>query len=126
MLSYCGEHAGNVKEEEPAEAAAEDTADSPGEAAPTPRAAPDTGGDDAMTGDAPTPYVAPPTPAVEAPAAAPEEKKEPESMKYQAVATIGIALIAMGEDVGAEMALRQFQHLVSCSRSRQNPADRRR
>jgi 26S proteasome regulatory subunit N1 len=32
---------------------------------------------------------------------------------YQAVAVIGIALIAMGEDVGAEMALRQFQHLVS-------------
>lgn len=32
---------------------------------------------------------------------------------YQAFAVIGIALVAMGEDVGAEMSLRQFNHLVS-------------
>lgn len=32
---------------------------------------------------------------------------------FQAFAVIGIALVAMGEDVGAEMSLRQFQHLVS-------------
>lgn len=38
---------------------------------------------------------------------------EVKALKHQAVAVIGIALIAMGEDVGAEMALRQFQHLVS-------------
>jgi 26S proteasome regulatory subunit N1 len=31
---------------------------------------------------------------------------------HQAIATIGIALIAMGEDVGADMSLRQFDHLV--------------
>lgn len=32
---------------------------------------------------------------------------------FQAFATIGIALVAMGEDVGAQMAIRQFNHLVS-------------
>ncbi|KAF8634856.1 hypothetical protein AX17_004104 [Amanita inopinata Kibby_2008] len=31
---------------------------------------------------------------------------------FQAFAVIGIALIAMGEDVGAEMSLRQFNHLM--------------
>ena len=43
------------------------------------------------------------------------EKKEDskEDDMYQAFATIGVALIAMGEDVGAEMAIRQFNHLVS-------------
>ena len=32
---------------------------------------------------------------------------------HQAVCVLGIALIAMGEDIGAEMALRTFNHLVS-------------
>jgi 26S proteasome regulatory subunit N1 len=32
---------------------------------------------------------------------------------FQGFAVIGIALVAMGEDVGAEMSLRQFQHLVN-------------
>jgi 26S proteasome regulatory subunit N1 len=41
------------------------------------------------------------------------EEGEPKPLKHQAVATLGIALIAMGEDIGSEMALRQFQHLVS-------------
>ncbi|KAL7419023.1 proteasome regulatory particle base subunit [Cryptotrichosporon argae] len=36
-----------------------------------------------------------------------------EPLKHQAVAVIGIALVAMGEEVGAEMALRQFQHLMT-------------
>lgn len=31
---------------------------------------------------------------------------------FQAFAVIAIALIAMGEDIGAEMSLRQFNHLV--------------
>merc|ERR1719223_654448 len=31
---------------------------------------------------------------------------------FQAFAVIGIAMIAMGEDIGAEMALRQFNHLM--------------
>lgn len=39
------------------------------------------------------------------------DDKETEVM-FQAFATIGIALIAMGEDVGTEMALRQFGHLM--------------
>lgn len=33
----------------------------------------------------------------------------------QGVAVLGIALIAMGEEIGAEMALRTFGHLVSNS-----------
>lgn len=43
------------------------------------------------------------------------EKKEDskEDDGYQTFAVIGIALVAMGEDVGAEMSLRQFNHLVS-------------
>ncbi|KAH7104979.1 26S proteasome regulatory complex, non-ATPase subcomplex, Rpn1 subunit [Auriculariales sp. MPI-PUGE-AT-0066] len=31
---------------------------------------------------------------------------------FQAFAVLGIALIAMGEDIGAEMSLRQFNHLM--------------
>lgn len=31
---------------------------------------------------------------------------------YQAFATLGIALIAMGEDIGADMALRSLNHLM--------------
>jgi 26S proteasome regulatory subunit N1 len=37
-------------------------------------------------------------------------KKDP---AFQSFAVLGIALVAMGEDVGAEMALRTFNHLVS-------------
>lgn len=33
---------------------------------------------------------------------------------HQSMAVIGIALISMGEDVGADMSIRQFNHLV-CS-----------
>jgi 26S proteasome regulatory subunit N1 len=32
---------------------------------------------------------------------------------FQAFAVLGISLVAMGEDIGAEMSLRQFNHLVS-------------
>ena len=31
---------------------------------------------------------------------------------HQALAVLGIAIIAMGEEIGAEMALRTFNHLV--------------
>jgi hypothetical protein len=45
-----------------------------------------------------------------------EEKKEKEKEKkddaFQAFAVLGIALVAMGEEVGSQMALRQFNHLV--------------
>lgn len=58
-------------------------------------------------------------PAAAAPAAVSSEDKEKEKveqdMTYQAFAVIGIALIAMGEEVGAAMCLRQFNHLVRCA-----------
>jgi 26S proteasome regulatory subunit N1 len=43
-----------------------------------------------------------------------EDKKDEKEVDdtFQGFAVIGIALIAMGEDVGAEMSLRQFNHLV--------------
>jgi 26S proteasome regulatory subunit N1 len=37
---------------------------------------------------------------------------EKESDTFQAFAVIGIAMIAMGEDIGQEMAFRQFNHLM--------------
>ena len=37
---------------------------------------------------------------------------EKEDDTFQAFAVLGIALIAMGEDIGAEMALRSLNHLV--------------
>lgn len=42
-----------------------------------------------------------------------DEKDEKQDGTFQAFAVIAIALIAMGEDIGAEMSLRQFNHLVS-------------
>lgn len=39
-----------------------------------------------------------------------DPEKEPDL--HQAFAVIGIAVISMGEDIGAEMSLRQFDHLV--------------
>ncbi|KAI0293986.1 26S proteasome regulatory complex non-ATPase subcomplex Rpn1 subunit [Russula brevipes] len=43
------------------------------------------------------------------------EKKKAEAKQndtFQAFAVLGIALVAMGEDIGAEMSLRQFNHLM--------------
>ena len=53
-------------------------------------------------------------------AAADSQQQEGEKKKadikqddtFQAFAVLGIALVAMGEDIGAEMSLRQFNHLV--------------
>lgn len=45
------------------------------------------------------------------PAAETEEKPKSDNT-FQGFAVIAIALIAMGEDIGAEMSLRQFNHLV--------------
>jgi len=42
-----------------------------------------------------------------------DEKKEKVDDLYQMFAVWGIALIAMGEDVGSEMSLRQLNHLMS-------------
>jgi 26S proteasome regulatory subunit N1 len=46
-----------------------------------------------------------------------EEKKDEPKVDdtFQAFAVLGIALIAMGEDIGAEMSMRQFNHLVGRS-----------
>ena len=51
--------------------------------------------------------------------AVPESEKEGDKKAetrqddtFQAFAVLGIALVAMGEDIGAEMSLRQFNHLV--------------
>jgi 26S proteasome regulatory subunit N1 len=43
-----------------------------------------------------------------------EDKKDEKEVDdtFQGFAVIGIALIAMGEDIGAEMSLRQFNHLM--------------
>ena len=48
-----------------------------------------------------------------------EEKSDPDLMgsiaepgSHQGLAVLGIALIAMGEDIGGEMSLRTFNHLV--------------
>ncbi|CAJ0635903.1 4917_t:CDS:10 [Entrophospora sp. SA101] len=38
--------------------------------------------------------------------------KEKDEDLHQAFAVLGVALIAMGEDIGAEMALRMFNHLM--------------
>lgn len=38
--------------------------------------------------------------------------KDKEDDLHQAFAVLGVALIALGEDIGAEMALRSFNHLV--------------
>lgn len=41
---------------------------------------------------------------------------EKEDDLFQALAVIGVAVIAMGEEVGAEMSIRHFNHLVSKSK----------
>ncbi len=44
-----------------------------------------------------------------------EETKEEQPQKddtFQAFAVLGIALVAMGEEIGSEMSLRQLNHLV--------------
>ena len=44
-----------------------------------------------------------------------KEEKQEKELRKQGIAVVGIALVAMGEEVGAEMALRHFQHLVRLS-----------
>jgi 26S proteasome regulatory subunit N1 len=41
-----------------------------------------------------------------------KEENNPKDDTFQAFAVLGIALLAMGEDIGAEMSFRQFNHLV--------------
>jgi hypothetical protein len=50
----------------------------------------------------------------DAAAGAPKEEPKPKlDGSHQGVAVLGISLIAMGEEIGAQMALRTFRHLVS-------------
>lgn len=39
--------------------------------------------------------------------------EKPDLSSQQAVAVLGIGLIAMGEEIGSQMSLRMFGHLVS-------------
>jgi 26S proteasome regulatory subunit N1 len=92
MLHICTDHSG--AKEPPAEG--ESAAPAVSDDAPTTP-------EDAV-GTAPAPAAA---------ASDDDEKKPAADMTHQAMAVLGIALVAMGEDVGAEMALRQFQHLMT-------------
>lgn len=114
MLHLCAEHA-NSKGKSKGDA--EDKDEKDGEEAKESK-------DGDVNMDAASPAAAFPTPGsanANANAAASEDKEDDEEkeekkaadMRHQAMAVIGIALIAMGEDVGAEMALRQFQHLMT-------------
>ena len=111
MLHICSEHA---KEEEKKEEPA----------ANGDHIATDAEGDVTMGANGSQPAVGssiePNAPAPEVPGSADADAEDDDSdedgptpLRHQGVATIGIALIAMGEEVGAQMALRQFQHLVS-------------
>ena len=42
-----------------------------------------------------------------------EEEEEVKDGSHQGIAVLGIAAIAMGEDIGSEMVLRSYNHLVS-------------
>lgn len=123
MLQVCSEHSDSPKKEKGEESSAAGEEAPNGAAADGP--ASDVDGDVAMSGQGEATDAAASTSTAAngaegssstAPADAGTDAKEsdtPKSLKHQAIATIGIALIAMGEDVGAEMALRHFQHLVS-------------
>ncbi|EJT99331.1 26S proteasome regulatory complex non-ATPase subcomplex Rpn1 subunit [Dacryopinax primogenitus] len=95
MLHYCTDHITkeDKKEEAPAEPAQEEGA------ATQPNGTNETA-----------------APSAPADGTATEEKKEEEKKEdddtFQAFAVLGIALVAMGEDVGAEMSLRTFNHLM--------------
>lgn len=44
-----------------------------------------------------------------------DDKPNSKHVAHQGLAVIGIALIAMGEDIGSEMCVRSFGNLVSRS-----------
>lgn len=41
-----------------------------------------------------------------------EHIEDPAAAQHQSIAVVGIALIAMGESIGSEMAMRSFDHLL--------------
>lgn len=134
MLQICSERLAKPEKEESAEGeAAEEVAPEseapatvPTAAAPAATSAPrqmaasgpaPAEGEDAFLPVPPSAPSTPPPRARAVPSAAKVEaakaKAKDVASKFQTVAVIGIALIAMGEEVGSEMALRHFQHLVS-------------
>jgi len=94
MLHYCNNHL-NLPEDKKAESTAE-----------TPASL-----NAAVNADAAASASTPATGA-DATTAAEPEKKESENDTYQAFAVLGIAIVAMGEDIGSEMSLRHFNHLM--------------
>jgi len=44
-----------------------------------------------------------------------------EGAEHQSVAVLGIALVVLGEDVGTEMSLRTFDHLLQVRPSLSSP-----
>jgi len=59
--------------------------------------------------EGPADAAAPAAPAAAAASSAPEESWKSE---HQAAAVLGVALVALGEDVGSDMALRSLEHLL--------------
>ena len=116
LLHTCSEYHGN-KEDEGAEEGLESDAASPKENSGGAGGATSEGGDTAKTKKADSTVkkstVATGTKDVEMKdVEASELGSLSEPGAHQAVSVLGIALIAMGEEIGAEMALRTFNHLV--------------
>jgi len=101
LLELCGEHLAKDEEDE-ADAAA--PAAAPAAAGATDAAAPAAAAGGAAAGAAGAP----------AAAGGAAEAKEPKVavLDHQSVAALGIAMVAMGEELGAEMALRSYLHML--------------
>jgi len=94
MLHYCNDHL-NLPEEKKSDEATAETPANPAAA---------------LTDAAST--TTPAAGADATPATTASEKKEPDNDTFQSFAVLGIAIVAMGEDIGSEMSLRHFNHLM--------------
>jgi 26S proteasome regulatory subunit N1 len=121
MLHICSEHpidfSVKKKEEVVEEEVSEESEEVPTPAPAAPAAGTSGSGSGMDIDQLPTTSAAPAAAGGEPVADEEEERKKKEvkqerELRKQGIAVIGIALIAMGEEVGAEMALRHFQHLV--------------
>jgi 26S proteasome regulatory subunit N1 len=112
MLHYCNDHL-NVptKEDETGDNAAGGEANGTGAAAEGESA--ESGAPPAAGADESSPTVSGATDEAQPNGTAEDAKSdEPTPDTHQAFAVLGLALIAMGEDVGAQMSLRSLNHLV--------------
>ena len=102
LLELCGEHL--AKDEEDEAAAAAPPAAAAAAAGTTDAAAPAAAAGGAAAGATGAP----------APAGGAAEAKEPKVavLDHQSVAALGIAMVAMGEELGAEMSLRAYLHML--------------